>query len=560
MDQKWRERERRKKHIDSHTLTHTTLAIFCESCKNNTTTPMASMSAIGVLKLPSSSSSSPSASNNAALRKCIPRSLSFSSSQLSGDKISSLPAASSRTSTCTRNPLIVTPKAVSDSQNSQTCLDPDASRSVLGIILGGGAGTRLYPLTKKRAKPAVPLGANYRLIDIPVSNCLNSNVSKIYVLTQFNSASLNRHLSRAYASNMGGYKNEGFVEVLAAQQSPENPNWFQGTADAVRQYLWLFEEHNVLEFLVLAGDHLYRMDYEKFIQAHRESDADITVAALPMDEKRATAFGLMKIDEEGRIIEFAEKPKGEQLRAMKVDTTILGLDDARAKEMPYIASMGIYVVSKDVMLNLLRDKFPGANDFGSEVIPGATSIGMRVQAYLYDGYWEDIGTIEAFYNANLGITKKPVPDFSFYDRSSPIYTQPRYLPPSKMLDADVTDSVIGEGCVIKNCKIHHSVVGLRSCISEGAIIEDTLLMGADYYETEADKRFLAAKGSVPIGIGKNSHIKRAIIDKNARIGENVKIINGDNVQEAARETDGYFIKSGIVTIIKDALIPSGTVI
>ncbi|KAL2476578.1 Glucose-1-phosphate adenylyltransferase small subunit [Abeliophyllum distichum] len=466
----------------------------------------------------------------------------------------------SETEFVNRSPLIVSPKAVSDSQNSQTCLDPDASRSVLGVILGGGAGTRLYPLTKKRAKPAVPLGANYRLIDIPVSNCLNSNISKIYVLTQFNSASLNRHLSRAYASNMGGYKNEGFVEVLAAQQSPENPNWFQGTADAVRQYLWLFEEHNVLEFLILAGDHLYRMDYERFIQAHRETDADITVAALPMDEKRATAFGLMKIDEEGRIIEFAEKPKGEQLKSMKVDTTILGLDDERAKEMPYIASMGIYVVSKDVMINLLRDKFPGANDFGSEVIPGATSIGLRVQAYLFDGYWEDIGTIEAFYNANLGITKKPIPDFSFYDRSAPIYTQPRYLPPSKMLDADVTDSVIGEGCVIKNCKIHHSVVGLRSCISQGAIIEDSLLMGADYYETDADRKFLAAKGGIPIGIGKNTHIKRAIIDKNARIGDNVKILNGDNVEEAARETEGYFIKSRIVTVIKDAFIPSGTVI
>lgn len=459
-----------------------------------------------------------------------------------------------------RSPIVVSPKAVSDSKSSQTCLDPEASKSVLGIILGGGAGTRLYPLTKKRAKPAVPLGANYRLIDIPVSNCLNSNISKIYVLTQFNSASLNRHLSRAYGNNIGGYKNEGFVEVLAAQQSPENPNWFQGTADAVRQYLWLFEEHNVMEFLILAGDHLYRMDYERFIQAHRETDADITVAALPMDEKRATAFGLMKIDEEGRIIEFAEKPMGEQLKAMKVDTTILGLDDERAKDLPFIASMGIYVVSKDVMLNLLRNEFPGANDFGSEVIPGATALGLRVQAYLFDGYWEDIGTIEAFYNANLGITKKPIPDFSFYDRSSPIYTQPRYLPPSKMLDADVTDSVIGEGCVIKNCKIHHSVIGLRSYISEGAIIEDTLLMGADYYETDADKRFLAAKGSVPIGIGKGTHIKKAIIDKNARIGENVKIVNADNVQEAARETDGYFIKSGIVTVIKDALIPSGTII
>ncbi|WJX32742.1 glucose-1-phosphate adenylyltransferase [Trifolium repens] len=519
---------------------------------------MASMASIGVLKVPSSSSSSSPSSSSSSSSKAIARNLSFTSSHLCGDKINIISSRQRKTYGC--SPFIVSPKAVSDSKNSQTCLDPDASKSVLGIILGGGAGTRLYPLTKKRAKPAVPLGANYRLIDIPVSNCLNSNISKIYVLTQFNSASLNRHLSRAYASNMGGYKNEGFVEVLAAQQSPENPNWFQGTADAVRQYLWLFEEHNVLEYLVLAGDHLYRMDYERFIQAHRESDADITVAALPMDEARATAFGLMKIDEEGRIIEFAEKPKGEQLKAMKVDTTILGLDDERAKEMPYIASMGIYVVSKNVMLDLLRDKFPGANDFGSEVIPGATELGLRVQAYLYDGYWEDIGTIEAFYNANLGITKKPVPDFSFYDRSSPIYTQPRYLPPSKMLDADITDSVIGEGCVIKNCKIHHSVVGLRSCISEGAIIEDTLLMGADYYETDADRRFLAAKGSVPIGIGKNSHIRRAIIDKNARIGDDVKIINSDNVQEAARETEGYFIKSGIVTVIKDALIPSGTVI
>nr|CAD1831450.1 unnamed protein product [Ananas comosus var. bracteatus] len=503
-----------------------------------------------------SSSSSWSSSDRRSPTGC----LLASSHHVAGEKLLH-PRRRRSGSSAAAAPVVVSPRAVSDSRSSQTCLDPDASRSVLGIILGGGAGTRLYPLTKKRAKPAVPLGANYRLIDIPVSNCLNSNISKIYVLTQFNSASLNRHLSRAYGSNMGGYKNEGFVEVLAAQQSPENPNWFQGTADAVRQYLWLFEEHNIMEFLVLAGDHLYRMDYEKFIQAHRETNADITVAALPMDEKRATAFGLMKIDEEGRIIEFAEKPKGEQLKAMKAqNSTAFRLDDERAKEMPFIASMGIYVFSKDVMLQLLREKFPGSNDFGSEVIPGATSIGMRVQAYLYDGYWEDIGTIEAFYNANLGITKKPIPDFSFYDRSAPIYTQPRYLPPSKMLDADVTDSVIGEGCVIKNCKIHHSVVGLRSCISEGAIIEDSLLMGADYYETDADKRFLSAKGSVPIGIGKNSHIKRAIIDKNARIGENVKIINGDSVQEAARETDGYFIKSGIVTVIKDALIPSGTVI
>jgi len=460
-----------------------------------------------------------------------------------------------------KNSVVVSPRAVSDSPVvADALLNPDASRSVLGIILGGGAGSRLYPLTKKRAKPAVPLGANYRLIDIPVSNCINSNINKIYVLTQFNSASLNRHLSRAYSSNMGGYKNEGFVEVLAAQQSPENPNWFQGTADAVRQYLWLFEEAQVLEYVVLAGDHLYRMDYQKFVQVHRETSADITVAALPMDEARATAFGLMKINDSGRIIEFAEKPSGDELRAMQVDTTILGLDAERAKDMPYIASMGIYVVSKEAMISLLREHFPEANDFGSEVIPGATKMGMKVQAYLYDGYWEDIGTIEAFYNANLGITKKPVPDFSFYDRSAPIYTQARFLPPSKMSDADVTDSVIGEGCIIQNAKIYHSVVGLRSWVAEGAVIEDALLMGADYYETDEQRNEMLLSGGIPMGIGKNSIVRRAIVDKNARIGENVKIVNKDDVQEAARESDGYFIKSGIVTIIKDAIIPDGTII
>ncbi|XP_057835267.2 glucose-1-phosphate adenylyltransferase small subunit, chloroplastic/amyloplastic isoform X2 [Cryptomeria japonica] len=398
------------------------------------------------------------------------------------------------------NGRVVSPRAVSDSRNSKPCLDPDVSQSVLGIILGGGAGTRLYPLTKNRAKPAVPLGANYRLIDIPVSNCINSNITKVYVLTQFNSASLNRHISQAYDGNTGNYRNEGFVEVLAAQQSPENPNWFQGTADAVRQYLWLLDEHPVMEFLILAGDHLYRMDYQNFIRTHRESHADITVAALPVDEKRAGSLGLMKIDNEGRIIEFVEKPKGEKLKA------------------------------------------------------------MGVQAYLFDGYWEDIGTIDAFYNANLRLTMRPVPDFSFYDSLSPIYTKKRFLPPSKVLDAELTDCLIGEGCILKNCKIIHSVVGLRSWIEDGAIIEDSLLMGADYYETDEERSAIVAKNGVQIGIGRNTHVRRAIIDKNVRIGDNVKIINADNVQEADREIDGYFIKSGIVTVIKNALIPSGTII
>lgn len=275
--------------------------------------------------------------------------------------------------------MLLSPRAISDYPvgGDASLYSVDASRSVLGIILGGGAGTRLYPLTKKRAKPAVPIGANYRLIDIPVSNCINSNINKIYVLTQYNSASLNKHVSRAYATNLGSYRNEGFVEILAAQQSHDNPNWFQGTADAVRQYLWLFEEAQVMDYVILGGDHLYRMDYQKFIQVHRDTGADITVAALPMDEARASAFGLMKIDGKGRIYEFAEKPKEDELRAMQVDTTVLGLDSERAKLKSYIASMGIYVVRKEAMVSLLRKDFPEANDFGSEVIPGATKSGMK---------------------------------------------------------------------------------------------------------------------------------------------------------------------------------------
>uniref|UniRef100_A0A7S0WIY1 Glucose-1-phosphate adenylyltransferase n=1 Tax=Pyramimonas obovata TaxID=1411642 RepID=A0A7S0WIY1_9CHLO len=434
----------------------------------------------------------------------------------------------------------------------EICLSPPVQQSVLGVILGGGAGTRLYPLTKMRAKPAVPLGANYRLIDIPVSNCINSNVNKIYCLTQFNSASLNRHLSQAYNANVGSYQNQGFVEVLAAQQSPTNPEWFQGTADAVRQYLWLFNESNAQEYLILSGDHLYRMDYQEFIAKHREVSADITVGAVPMDEERAAAFGLMKIDDTGKIIDFAEKPTGEALKAMEVDTTILGLDEERAKEMPYIASMGIYVFRKEAMDDLLKQHFPTANDFGSEVIPGAKDLGMHVQAFLFDGYWEDIGTIKAFYDSNLNLCTKE-PNFSFYDHKAPIYTQSRYLPPSKLMNSQITQSIIGDGCYIESSKVHHSVIGLRSLISAGCTIEDTLLMGADYFEQSIE-------GSVPIGIGEGSIVKKAIVDKNARIGKNVQIVNAKGVSEANCEDEGYIIKDGIVTIVKDAVIPDGTII
>ncbi len=428
-------------------------------------------------------------------------------------------------------------------------------KKVLAIILGGGAGTRLYPLTKLRAKPAVPVAGKYRLIDIPVSNCINSEIYKIYVLTQFNSASLNRHIARAY--NFGGFS-DGFVEVLAAQQTPENPNWFQGTADAVRQYLWMLQEWDVDEFLILSGDHLYRMDYRQFIQRHRDTNADITLSVIPIDDRRASDFGLMKIDNSGRVIDFSEKPKGDALAKMRVDTTILGLTKEQAELQPYIASMGIYVFKKDVLIKLLKESL-ARTDFGKEIIPDAAK-DHNVQAYLFDDYWEDIGTIEAFYNANLALTKQPLPPFSFHDEAAPIYTRARYLPPSKLLNCNITESMIGEGCILKNCRIQHSVLGVRSRIESGSVIEETLIMGSDYYQPYVERQSTLEQGDIPVGIGSDTIIRRAIIDKNARIGHDVKIINKDNVQEAEREKQGFYIRSGIVVVIKNAVIPDGTVI
>ncbi|MEH1820785.1 MAG: glucose-1-phosphate adenylyltransferase [Nostoc sp.] len=428
-------------------------------------------------------------------------------------------------------------------------------KKVLSIILGGGAGTRLYPLTKLRAKPAVPVAGKYRLIDIPVSNCINSEIFKIYVLTQFNSASLNRHIARTY--NFTGF-NEGFVEVLAAQQTPENPNWFQGTADAVRQYLWLMEEWDVEEYLILSGDHLYRMDYRQFIQRHRDTGADITLSVIPIDERRASDFGLMKIDNSGRVIDFSEKPKGEALIQMRVDTSVLGLSKEQAQQQPYIASMGIYVFKKEVLFKLLREGIE-RTDFGKEIIPDASK-DYNVQAYLFDDYWEDIGTIEAFYHANLALTQQPQPPFSFYDEKAPIYTRARYLPPTKLLDCHITESIIGEGCILKNCRIQHSVLGVRSRIESGCVIEESLLMGADFYQPSVERQCNVEKGDIPVGIGTDSIIRGAIIDKNASIGHDVKIINKDNVQEAERENQGFYIRSGIVVVLKNAVIPDGTII
>lgn len=432
-------------------------------------------------------------------------------------------------------------------------------KKVLGIILGGGAGTRLYPLTKQRAKPAVPLAGKYRLIDIPVSNCINSEIYKIYVLTQFNSASLNRHISRTY-NGAGLGANDSFVEVLAAQQTPENPNWFQGTADAVRQYIWMLQEWDVDEYVILSGDHLYRMDYRKFVERHRETGADITLSVVPMDEKRASDFGLMKIDASGRVVDFCEKPKGDELRAMQVDTTVLGLSADEAVQSPYIASMGIYVFKKEALIKLLH-KNPEFTDFGKEIIPEAAK-DNNIQAYLFKGYWEDIGTIESFYEANLALTHQPRPDFSFYEEDAPIYTRHRFLPPSKFLDAHVTESIIGEGCILKNCRINHSVLGVRSRIDEGSVIEDSLLMGADFYESTANDKSIGVDSAdyVPLGIGRNTTIRRAIIDKNAHIGCDVQIVNKDRIEDTDREHLGFIIRSGIVVVVKNAIIPDGMII
>jgi glucose-1-phosphate adenylyltransferase len=428
-------------------------------------------------------------------------------------------------------------------------------KKVLAIILGGGAGTRLYPLTKLRAKPAVPLAGKYRLIDIPVSNCINSSIYKIYVLTQFNSASLNRHLSRTYS--FSGF-HEGFVEVLAAQQTPENSNWFQGTADAVRQYMRLFEEWDVEDYLILSGDHLYRMDYADYVTRHRESGADITISVLPIDEKRASDFGLIKIDDHGRILDFSEKPKGDALKQMAVDTSILGLDAEQAKQNPFIASMGIYVFKREALIRLLSE-YPDCTDFGKEIIPAAAPH-YKTQAYLFDGYWEDIGTIEAFYEANLALTQQPQPPFSFYDEKAPIYTRGRYLPPTKVLNCRITDTMIGDGCILKNCQIHHSVLGIRTRIESNCNIQDTLIMGADFYQSAEKRQADFDKGAVPLGIGANTTVRRAIIDKNARIGRDVQIINKDHVEEAEREEQGFHIRNGIVVVIKNGTIPDGTII
>jgi glucose-1-phosphate adenylyltransferase len=418
-----------------------------------------------------------------------------------------------------------------------------AIRDVMALILGGGQGSRLYPLTKLRAKPAVPIGGKYRLIDIPISNCLNSDIHKVYVLTQFLSASLHRHIYQTYKFDLFS---EGFVYILAAEETPSGMDWYQGTADAVRKQLSRFAHARVEDILILGGDHLYRMDYGEFVELHREKRADVTVAVQPVAAADAPRLGILKTDEDGRITSFHEKPGMDELA---------GLESTSDDDRPYLASMGIYIFRADVLREVLEAS--EAEDFGKQIIPEAID-SRRVYAFSFDGYWADIGTVRAFYEANLALTL-PDPPFDFYDSLHPIYTRPRFLPSSRADGCDLEQTVLAEGCLIQRSEIRDSVIGVRSIIGSDARIARTVIMGADFYETSERRAENRRLERPDVGIGRGSIIEGAIIDKNARIGEGV-VIRPHAPDEDMAETANYVVREGIVVIPKNAVIPNGMVI
>ena len=424
--------------------------------------------------------------------------------------------------------------------------------NVVAVILGGGAGSRLFPLTQERSKPAVPLGGKYRLIDVPVSNCINSDITQIFVLTQYNSASLNRHISRTYRFSSFS---TGFVEVLAAEQTKDNPDWFQGTADAVRQMLPHLRDWRVDTLLILSGDHLYRMDYRKFLDRHFDTNADLTISVVPCKPNEAEEFGLLKTNQKGAIVEFKEKPKGAALEEMRVDTTQFGLDDIEAATRPFLASMGIYVFNYNRLVELLKTDNSWI-DFGREIIPAAIDT-LNVQAHFFKNYWEDIGTIRSFYEANLDLAA-PLPKFNFFDTEAPIYTRSRYLPPSKLHGCDIDNSMVSEGCIMNGVYARNSIIGLRSRLDVGVRIEDSIIMGSDFFESIEEIRSNIERNAPHIGIGENTVIKRAIIDKNVRIGKNVKLLNNAGVDIRDGENGCYYIREGIIIVPKGAVIADGT--
>lgn len=425
---------------------------------------------------------------------------------------------------------------------------------VISLVLGGGRGTRLYPLTKSRSKPAVPIAGKYRLIDIPVSNCIHSGLHQIFVLTQFNSVSLHRHIYNTYKFDpFSG----GFVEILAAQQTMLHESWYQGTADAVRRNIPYFTEKRYDLVLILSGDQLYRMNFQDMIRTHEENQAVVTIAALPVPEAEAKSCGIMRIQADGRVIDFEEKPKTrEKLDRVRTDPAWLERLGLHARGRPYLASMGIYLFNAKALVELLESS--DATDFGHELFP-QTIANHRVQAHLFDGYWEDIGTVGAFHQANLDLTRDE-PSFDFTLGDQPVFTRPRYLPCSRINGATVKNSLICDGCVIgRGAVIENSVIGVRSIIRENATIRDTYVMGVDFYEQPPQREENERLGRPGVGVGVGTVIERAIIDKNARIGRNVRIINDTQIVDSD-EMPTHVIRDGVVVIPKNTILRDGTVI
>lgn len=425
--------------------------------------------------------------------------------------------------------------------------------NVLAVIMGGGQGTRLFPLTKERAKPAVPLAGKYRLVDIPISNCINSDLRRIYILTQFNSASLHKHIAQSYKFD---HFREGFVEILAAEQTIGDTSWYQGTADAVRKNQIHFENYGWDYLLILSGDQLYRMDFRHIVNQHEETGAQLTIATIPVRRPEVPALGIMQIDENRRITRFVEKPSDpavqDSLHLHPEWYPRLGIE---GEGEFFLASMGIYVFNRDVVFDLLKSK---VTDFGKHIIPQAIK-DHRVYSYVFQGYWEDIGTIRAFFEANLDVTNE-LPRFNFFDMSSPIYSRPRFLPGSKINGAQIDHAVITDGCIINNANISRSIIGLRCLVGPGTSVNRCILLGSDYYESNESIREKEAKGTPRVGIGSNCRIENTIVDKNARIGDNVVISPAGKPDKFDGPNGMYYIRDGIVIVPKNGVIPHKTVI
>lgn len=422
------------------------------------------------------------------------------------------------------------------------------SKEVLSVILGGGAGSRLYPLTASRSKPAVPIAGKYRLVDIPISNCINSGINRMFVLTQFNSASLNRHIKNTY--HFSAFSS-AFVDILAAEQTPDNPAWYQGTADAVRQslrHLAPFESDYVL---ILSGDQLYQMDFQEMLDNHKRNNADISIATIPVAARDASDFGIMKANEESLITSFIEKPKQDLLTDWESDTGPEMKKDGKI----YLASMGIYLFNRQLLFDVLQNVFLDSTDWGKEIIPQSLEK-YKVLSYQYDGYWTDIGNIHSFFEANLGLTDD-IPDFNLFDNNNSIYTRARMLPPGK-ITGTLERTVLAEGCIINASRLEKCVVGIRSRIGHGTTMVNTYMMGNDYFETLADINVAQAKGIPSLGVGSRCYIKNAIIDKNCRIGDDVRINGGAHLENTDHSL--YTIKDGIVVVKKGAILPNGYVI